>query len=146
MARQQPQLPSRSSIRQWFMHNLNSNLFFQIIITLLLLLVGYIVSVWSHVLPSPIAAGPSRCQINASELSIDKTVVEVNRSIKVSVRADNPEGQALLYDWHAVNGEMNPGLRSNAPQSTYTAPAQPVNDTISVDVTLPNCASVRRSK
>src|SRR3712207_5753548 len=60
--------------------------------------------------PSPT---PSLCQINASALSGEKSVIETGQSMGVSIRADNPEGRALIFSWRAVNGTMEPGLQSN---------------------------------
>jgi hypothetical protein len=78
------------------------------------------------------------CQINASELVVERVTIQANQSIKVSIRADNPDGKPILYNWQAVNGQMNPSTRSNTPTATYTAPSKDVDDTISVDITLPS--------
>lgn len=86
------------------------------------------------------------CQIKADDISLAKTRIEVNQSFEVSIRADNPDGNPLLYNWRAVSGTMNPNVRSGSPQSTYTAPSQPVDDTISVELTLPGCQSVNKKK
>ncbi len=88
----------------------------------------------------------SRCQINASQLSVEKKVIKINESIKVSIRADNPAGQALLFNWQAVYGQMDPGLRADSAQSIYTAPSKSVDDTISVEITMPGCTPVKRSQ
>ncbi|MBW4625390.1 MAG: hypothetical protein KME49_07775 [Brasilonema octagenarum HA4186-MV1] len=85
------------------------------------------------------------CQINASPLIVERVTIQANQSTKVSIRADNPDGKSILYNWQAVNGQMNPSTRSNTPTATYTAPSKDVDDTISVDITLPGCKSVRRS-
>jgi hypothetical protein len=86
------------------------------------------------------------CQIKTDDISLSKTIIEVNQTLTVSIRADNPDGKPLLYNWQAKIGKMNPDTRSASPQSTYTAPSNSVDDTISVDVTLPGCKPVRKSK
>ncbi len=86
------------------------------------------------------------CQIKANDISLSKTIIEVNQTLTASIRVDNPDGKALLYNWQGKIGKMNPDTRSPSPQSTYTAPSNSVDDTISVDVTLPGCNPVRKSK
>lgn len=98
---------------------------------------------------SPVSAASSSasalCQINASEISLERSSIEVTESIKASIRVDNPEGRAPRLDWRAVHGRMNPGLQAASTESTYTAPSQPVDETISVEVTLAGCEPIRRS-
>lgn len=89
---------------------------------------------------------PKTCKIDVSELTVDRKLIETKQSMKVSIRADNPDGKPILYSWQAVHGQMNPSIRSGSPEATYTAPSKGVDDTISVDITLPNCKSERRSQ
>lgn len=97
--------------------------------------------------PPPITPAPAsvNCQVEASEMSSAKTVVKVGESVKVSVRASNPAGRAMLYNWQASYGSLNPDLRSATPESIYTAPSFATDDTISVDITMTGCKPVRRS-
>lgn len=85
------------------------------------------------------------CEINPSPLVVERKIIEANQSMKVSIRVDNPDGKSILYNWQAVSGQMNPSTPTDTPVATYTAPSKDVNDTISVDITLPDCKSVRRS-
>jgi hypothetical protein len=89
--------------------------------------------------PSPIS-----CQIEASEISVAKTIVKIGEAIKVSVFASNPDGKAMLYNWQATSGSMNPGLRSPTSESIYTPPSYGTEDTISVVITMAGC-EIRRS-
>lgn len=124
MAKNPPKSPS-----QWMV---------QVFVPILVALIG--AGFWQYFTPDSKAV----CQINASDISLEKTVVHGGQVIKVSVRADNPQGQPLLYNWQAVYGQMTPNVRSNSPESTYTAPLNVVDDIISVDITLPDCSSVKK--
>lgn len=85
------------------------------------------------------------CQIQTSGLSVAKTNINIEEKIDVSIRANNPEGRAITFNWQAVNGEMNPSLRSPSASSTYTAPSFEVDDTISVEVTMVDCEPIKHS-
>jgi hypothetical protein len=120
----------------------------RIVVPIVVALVGS-AGFWAYlqgIFPFQVRPSSQACQINVAEISLERAVIEVNQSIGVSVRADNPDGSSLLYNWQAAYGQMNPSVRSKNPQSVYTAPATPVDDTISVDITLANCNSVRKTQ
>lgn len=86
------------------------------------------------------------CAITADRIVVAKDIIEPNHTMTVTVDANNPNNHPLIYSWQAIYGSMNPGPRTPSVQSTYTAPADFVEDTISVDITALGCETVRLSK
>lgn len=83
------------------------------------------------------------CQIKITELAADRRTLEVNQSTRISVRSDVPGQRSVTYTWQTTHGNMNPSGLSQTNQSTYTAPSQPVDDTVSVTVAADGCISTR---
>lgn len=98
------------------------------------------------ILPQIINSESSNCQIKINNLTIEQLLVETGQSTSVEVVVTNPKELPLVYNWDATGGEMSPGLRSSSFQSVYTSPLSPIDDTISVEITSPNCDPVRASK
>ncbi|NOK58556.1 MAG: hypothetical protein GFH27_549279n362 [Chloroflexi bacterium AL-W] len=94
---------------------------------------------WDWINDSSASPTAVPCQISISDISVERSIIQVGQTTQVAVRANNPGGRALLFNWRAVHGQMDPGTRSGTPQSTYTAPSEAVDDVISVEVTHPEC-------
>ena len=106
---------------------------------------GGIIAIIVAYINQPTDPPNSPCFINVSEISVSKRTVEIGEDLRASVRADNPNGRPMLFNWQAVHGMMEPSLRSKSSESVYTAPKIATDDTISVDVTMTGCEPVRKS-
>jgi peptidoglycan-associated lipoprotein len=62
----------------------------------------------------------------------EPTSVRPGQTVKVSSQATDPDGDAVTYQWTAPQGTFNP---ANAANSTWTAPNQPGNVTLTVTAT-----------
>lgn len=107
-----------------------------------LVLLGGVV-LWQYIKPESFS---DRCTIQASEISLTQSTIHVGEGTEASIRVENPDGRALVYNWQAVHGKMTPSLRTNSTVSYYLSPNVPVDETISVDIIVDGCNPVRRSK
>lgn len=62
----------------------------------------------------------------------------------MSVTVENPDSTTLLFNWSATYGDLNPGLRTSAIQSTYTPPNDPSDDSIFLRVEATGCEVIER--
>lgn len=94
--------------------------------------------------PAPTATLVNTCDFTVDEIVLGKSIIETGQAVAVSVGVNNPNGQPLLYNWASIYGDMQPGLNSTSFQSTYTAPPQPGQDTISIKVSAPGCSVTKK--
>lgn len=96
--------------------------------------------------PTEKANKVSNCRVTVEKIMIERDLIGPNQSMSVVIDVKNPDNLALLFNWQAIYGKMNPGLRTSSIQSAYTAPPTLVDDTISVEVSAPGCLPLQLSK
>lgn len=96
--------------------------------------------------PTTPPTADSPCHVVIGDLLLGKKIITTNQVTTVSVTIEkNPDDTPLLFNWRATYGDLNPGLRTSAIQSTYTPPLDPINDVIFLEVEAKGCNVIQRS-